>query len=127
MADIVVVTGSRKWANRELLYATLDGWHELAGIASIAEGCAKGADRMAEDWAKEHGILIHHYEADWALMGKAAGAVRNSVMLRSEKPDVVLAFHEDIRNSAGTGDCVHKAGKLGIKVVLTTGKENDDD
>ena len=118
-SDVVVVTGSRRWTNRALLFEVLDGWHELAGIASIAEGCAKGADRFAEEWAAERGIPNHHYPADWPTFGKAAGAIRNGSMLLAEKPDVVLAFHEDIRNSRGTSDLIYKARKMGTKVVLT--------
>ncbi len=34
----VLVTGSRKWRDRELLYEVLDGWRALSGLDVLIEG-----------------------------------------------------------------------------------------
>jgi hypothetical protein len=39
-------------------------------------------------------------------------------MLDEGKPDLVLAFHENIDESKGTRDMVHRARGAGVKVVI---------
>jgi len=39
-------------------------------------------------------------------------------MLDEGKPDLVLAFHTDIKNSKGTKNMIQQAEKRGIKVIL---------
>lgn len=113
-----LVTGSRYWSDREMLFASLDAWHEIVGVASVIEGCARGADGLAEEWAAERGIPNRHFPADWARYGKAAGAIRNSLMLADGEPDFVLAFHDDITTSKGTADMMTKAIDWGLPVQL---------
>ena len=55
--------------------------------------------------------------AEWDTFGKAAGPIRNGWMLKME-PDLVLAFHNDIRQSKGTANMVSIARKKGIEVKI---------
>ena len=48
----------------------------------IVSGGAKGADQMAERYAKEHNHHLIVMEADWDNLGKKAGPVRNEQMHR---------------------------------------------
>ena len=80
----------------------------------IIEGEAKGADSMARVLAKKLGIKVEPYPAKWDEHGKAAGAIRNSQMLKEGKPDFCLAFHNDIKKSKGTADMVKKCQASGI-------------
>lgn len=113
----VLVSGDRKWTDRRLIFDTLDTWHAECGVDVLIEGCANGADRFAEEWAASRGIENRHYPAPWSTFGKSAGPRRNSWMLLDSGPDVVLAFHDDLKNSVGTGDCVKKARREGVMVV----------
>lgn len=113
-----LVCGSRHWKDRDLVFRTLDEWHAIVGISEVIEGCAKGADSIAEDWARSRRVYLTHYPADWDGLGKQAGPLRNSRMLTDGKPQVVIAFHDDLFHSAGTGDMVKKAERAGVKVVL---------
>lgn len=49
------------------------------------------------------------------VWGNAAGMVRNNVML-DLRPDIVLAFHDDLARSRGTAHCVREAQLRGIPV-----------
>lgn len=60
------------------------------------------------------------FPADWKRYGKAAGPIRNQQMIDEGKPDLVLAFHENINESRGTKDMVARARGIGIKVIIIT-------
>lgn len=109
----VLVCGDRHWQDRELLFATLDGYK----ITLVIEGCARGADRLGEQWAQERGIPVEHHPANWERFGRAAGPIRNTEMLRRH-PDMVIAFHDDLSRSRGTIDTVSQAHDLGLPVVV---------
>jgi hypothetical protein len=117
----VLVTGDRNWTNKPLVFFMLNIYNDMLGIESLKEGCARGADRIAEEWAEDHGITPDHYPADWDRYGKAAGPIRNRHML-IEKPDYVFAFHENIKESKGTKDMVNLAVSAGIPTWLHDGK-----
>jgi hypothetical protein len=109
----ILVTGDRNWNDRPTMYTILDGMP----ITSIVEGCARGADRMAEEWAALRKIPVQHFPAKWDLYGKSAGPRRNAEMLTT-KPDLVIAFHKHIEESRGTRDMIKQAERKGIDVHL---------
>lgn len=90
-------------------------------MTQIVHGGARGADRMAGHVAKGLGYPVHVHEADWNAHGKAAGILRNQEML-DRHPDIelVLAFHDDLAHSKGTGDMVRRARAAGIPVNVVT-------
>jgi hypothetical protein len=49
---------------------------------------ARGADTLAEEWAKVRGIPC---TADWDDLGRKAGPIRNAQMLRKGRPELVVA------------------------------------
>jgi hypothetical protein len=68
--------------------------------------------------ASQLGFTVLPFPADWNTHGKAAGPIRNRQMLKEGKPDVVLAFHEDLGRSKGTADMVRAAKAAGIAVKV---------
>ena len=129
----VLVCGDRDWDDVEFMYDELD---KLADIANphIIHGAARGADRIAGEWAKSRMVPVRPFPAKWydlkhplALIkinkfGKEynamAGPIRNQQMLDEGKPDLVMAFHNDIKSSKGTADMVRRARKAGIEVKV---------
>ena len=81
-------------------------------------GGARGADSIAGEEAKEFGLTVLAFSADWRRYGRAAGPIRNLQMLEEGKPDLVIAFHADLDHSKGTKDMVEQARKAGIKVEV---------
>lgn len=107
------------------MYRTLDDAKYYYGMESLIEGCARGADRMAEEWARSRGIIQRekdHFPAEWNKYNLAAGGIRNSQMLKEGKPDMVLAFHRTLNQSKGTADMVRKARAAGIPTFVFPGK-----
>ena len=52
----VLVCGGRAYADRQALYDVLDKLHSLHKIETVIAGGAKGADSLAEGWARERGV-----------------------------------------------------------------------
>jgi hypothetical protein len=121
MVNRVLVCGSRTWSDGGIVWRTLDELNPTV----IIEGCADGADRWAELWAKEHHVPIEHFPADWKHLGRAAGPIRNQAMLDGGAPDLVVGFD---MGTSGTRDMLRKAGKthVPIKVVYGSTPEVDD-
>ena len=94
----------------------------------VIHGAARGADVMAGSIAKNLEIPVRTFPADWERWGRKAGIVRNQAMLDVGKPDYVLAFHDDIQHSKGTGDMVGRAKAHGVpgRVVDSQGSVVDE-
>lgn len=86
---------------------------KLPADTIIVHGVARGADTIAGEVAKKLGMSVEEYPADWKKFGRSAGPIRNRVMLDT-KPDLVIAFHNNIEESKGTKDCVTEARRRGI-------------
>lgn len=109
---VIVVTGGRDFADRGLLRRTLDRLHHEQGVAMVAHGDARGADKLADEWAKDRGVVRYVCPASWGLHGRKAGPIRNRQMLESAKPDLVVAFP----GGKGTADCCRQAEAMGFIV-----------
>jgi hypothetical protein len=94
---------------------------KLPAGSTVISGGARGADTMAEMVAKELGLSFRCYRAEWGTYGLKAGPMRNQRMLDEGKPDVVMAFHQDIGKSRGTADMIRRAKRAGVRVELYSG------
>ncbi len=97
---------------RDVLTRALDAFHARHGVAALIHGAAIGADTHAARWASVAGLEVCLYPADWPGLGRKAGPIRNSQMLREGKPDAVLAFP----GGRGTEGMVALALKAGVPV-----------
>lgn len=116
---VICVTGGRSYTDRAKLDQVLtDIAVDVAESndhfvhVELMHGCASGADRLADDWARKRGTPVYRFPADWAEHGKAAGPMRNQQMVDA-KPDEVVAFP----GGAGTADMVRRAKAAGIRVT----------
>jgi imidazolonepropionase-like amidohydrolase len=82
----------------------------------LIHGAARGADRHADAYGQYRHWEVHPEPAEWTKYGKAAGPIRNQLMLDKYQPDVCHAFHDDLAHSKGTRDMVERAEKAGIPV-----------
>lgn len=108
----VLVTGGRKYRDRQRLYLELDRLHEAKGIDLVIQGGATGADALARDWCAERMVSYRNFPANWSL-GRAAGPIRNAEMLKEGRPDLVVAFP----GGDGTADMVSKARRAGVAIM----------
>ncbi len=75
-----LVAGSRTFSDYPLLCNKLDKLLvNFAPEVTIVSGGARGADMLAEQYAKERGYEMRVFPADWSL-GKRAGMIRNRLM-----------------------------------------------
>lgn len=107
----VIVCGGRDFTDTQHVHNWLDKFHGSKPISLIIEGGARGADRIARNWAQLREIPFQTFLADWESYGRRAGILRNQTML-NQHPDAVIAFP----GGRGTANMVFIAKKAGIKV-----------
>lgn len=116
----ILICGDRFWDDSGTIIATLHNKFPEGGVGhTVIHGACKGADRQAGAVAKGLGFAVIPYPADWDKYGKAAGPIRNRVMLDTG-PNLVIAFHNSIETSKGTKDCVEEAQRRGIPTEVVT-------
>ena len=117
----VVITGDRNWMDEDMIRRRLlmlpSGTEIIHGDNGNDEETV-GVDRIAGRIGHELGLDVKKMPAHWRhrncppdctqLTGKVAGPIRNRAML-TLKPDLVIAFHEDLRRSKGTKDTLKAA------------------
>jgi len=114
---IVLIAGGRAYQDRDLLEHTLDHLHVARGpFTQVIHGGARGADRLAGEWATRRHIAIRQFPAQWNKNGRAAGPIGNQQMLDEGKPDLVIAFP----GGRGTADMVRRAHAADVEVVEIT-------
>jgi len=113
----ILISGDRNWTDKTLIFCTLLEY--IDDVELVIEGSQYGADIIARDVAEELGINTLDMPADWDRYGISAGPRRNIQML-NEQPDLVLAFHDDIKNSKGTKHMIKIAKEAGVPVRLIT-------
>lgn len=121
----ILVTGGRDYEDYDKFCQVMDrfspeaqlGWHEK--VTHIIHGGAKGADAMADRWARDNGIQPVRVDALWDVHGRAAGPIRNKAMLDllDRKDDVVIAFP----GGAGTASMVAIAQAAGVRTASAYG------
>lgn len=111
----VIVAGGRDFDNYELLKTKLDFLlKEVTEPIEIVSGTANGADKLGEKYAREKGLPIKQFPADWSL-GRGAGYIRNKQM--AEYATHCVCFWDE--KSKGTQHMINlaKAEELKLRVV----------
>ena len=107
-----MVTGSRGWTHRGKVQQVFWGMDDnYKGKITLFHGGAKGADRIAAEFAEDLGWEVIEVKADWDVHGKKAGVLRNVQML-DQNPSYVVAFWDG--QSKGTKHAFGEAIKRGI-------------
>lgn len=106
----LAVIGSRTFDDFDLVVEKLDEYD----FDLLISGGAKGADSLGEKYAKEKCIETLIFKPDWKKYGRAAGFVRNKLII--ESCDVVIAFWDG--KSKGTANSLKIAEKLEKKICV---------
>ena len=122
----VLICGSRGWSDPlpiDLILAGLDVRSEgKTERLTVIHGGARGADQLAGRLARGWNADVIEEPADWEQHGKAAGPIRNSLMLEKYDPDVVIAFRSTGKSN-GTDDMIRKAKLAGKPTYVITNAE----
>jgi hypothetical protein len=108
----LLVCGGRHYRNAEAVRMVLDAALR-SGPVTIIQGGARGADKLAREWADDRAVECITFAAEWDRDGTMAGPIRNQRMLVEGKPDMVLAFP----GGNGTANMIRKAQAARVLVV----------
>ncbi len=120
----LVVTGGRDFDDYGMMCRKLNQLlveksktHEIV----IVSGGARGADALAETYARARGYRLEVFSADWQRHGRAAGPKRNAWMAAAGH--ALAAFWDG--NSQETWDLIQRAEdkKIPVRIVLYPFKE----
>lgn len=114
MKKSVAIIGSRDFKDYEKLKITIPFIIPIKDIEKIVSGGARGADKLAELFAKENKIPIEIYKAEWENYGKSAGMIRNKEIINN--CDMVIAFWDG--ESKGTKNSLKYAKKMEKKIKI---------
>lgn len=115
----VLVCGDRDWTDGMLVRQVLEKLRPRV----IIEGGARGADACARAVAPAIEAELLTFWAEWKKHGKAAGPIRNQRMLDEGKPDLVIAFHDDLGRSKGTNDMLARAERANVPTRLVNHRQ----
>lgn len=129
----VLITGSRDWeglAAENRVYRVLDAVQALAyqlgqPLVLVHGDCPTGADQCADRWGRrrEPGVTVEPHPADWTKYGKAAGPIRNKIMVELGA-DMCIGFLKD--GSDGTSGTLKLAEHENIPTFVINWEEEWD-
>ena len=127
----IIIAGSRDFNDYELLKKSaieiITKKTMLPDLTRIVSGGARGADTLGERFAKEFGLEVKKFSADWDGLGKRAGYVRNAEMAKftveDDNDSMLIAFWDG--QSRGTKHMIDLAYKYGLEVHVVNYKENN--
>ena len=116
---MILVCGGRDHIDRKYIWSILDAYRFLYGKFILVTGACcdkwgngRGADKIAEDWARSRQCIYIGFPAEWLEYGKAAGMKRNEEMRDIARPNLVVAF----RGGPGTANMARIADDREIPV-----------
>ncbi len=118
-----LISGGRTWPHQhEVENRVLD--MDCVFDVLIHGACPVGADKHADDTAKETGIQVIRFPAKWKWFGKSAGNIRNEQMIVEGKPDYAYCFWDG--KSPGTRNMIKLLvqHKIAHEVIPATGAED---
>jgi len=115
----LIIAGSRNYEesgeySSVIFNGLIAGIVQYYGVTEIISGLAKGPDSMGKAYGIEHGIKVVEFPAEWDLLGKKAGMVRNHQM--GDYADILVAFWDG--ESKGTKDMIDYMSKLKKQVIV---------
>lgn len=118
----VLLTGSRTWTKPgpiKLLILGLKACYP--DVHFILGDAPNGLDAIAKKVCEEEHVSHRIHIADWDILGKRAGHVRNGEMVK-DHPDLAYAFRSN-GESRGTDNCVKQC--LAAKIPTYTVQQNE--
>ena len=129
----VIIAGSRDMADYEAARKAIgEALGEIGGGAPVrvVSGHCRGADILGERYAREHGLELAVFPAEWNIYGRRAGFLRNTQMadFASEEGSegALIAFWDG--QSRGTKMMIGIAEKKGLSIHVfdLTGRKRSE-
>lgn len=110
---LLVIAGSRTAQKHHVLDA-IQRYPWKKQISKVISGTAHGADRYGEVYARDNGIEVVKFPADWDQYGMSAGPRRNREM--AQNADGLLAIWDG--RSKGTQNMISNARKFKVPKIM---------
>ena len=110
----LIIAGSRGLYRPEAVDALLGAYSWWA--SEVVSGCARGADKAGEAWARDHGVPVVRFPADWRRHGRKAGPMRNREMAAYADALALLWDGE----SVGSKHILGVAKSIGMPWIMAT-------
>lgn len=98
----IIIAGGRHIVDRSLLFRLFDESRLLKQAACVFHGACRGVDVIGEEWAQGHGLVTISFEvtpADWRVIGRRAGPLRNAAMLAAFADGLVVVLDDKCKGS----------------------------
>lgn len=107
-----IIAGSRTILDYQVVKKAIvdSGWD----ITEVVSGKAPGVDTLGELWAKNNGIPVKPFPANWEAYYTQAGPIRNRQM--AEYADALILVWDG--NSSGSRDMLKKAKTQKLKIYV---------
>jgi hypothetical protein len=119
----LLIFGSRNWEHPDLIEALIAGQQTIAFFKgeklTVIHGDNGNADKAAGKFARAWGAHVIPVAADWHRYKRAAGPIRNGVILEKHRIELGVGFRS-FGESPGTDDMLEKLKKAGIPHFLVT-------
>ena len=115
----LLICGDRYWTEISIIKNILASIGP-GNIDLVIEGGQRGADYLARCAAWSYEIPVLEIAAEWDRLGKFAGPIRNTKMLKVGKPTHIVAFHNSIGTSKGTKDMLEQGRRKRIPCRLVS-------
>ena len=116
----ILVTGERDWTDEAQVHAVLaSGLKRLntSDVVIVHGDCPTGADSFAQSFCDKNHVPSERYPATDFGQWPYCGPKRNSHMVKLGAW-IVLAFWSGKIERSGTFDCLTKAVRTGIRVMI---------
>ena len=129
----VIIAGSREMADYEAAKKAIgEAFSEIGRSTQVCvvSGHCRGADILGERYAREHGLELEIFPAEWNRYGRRAGFIRNTQMAEFASEEgcegALIAFWDG--ESRGTKMMIGIAEKkgIGIHVFDLTGRKRSE-
>lgn len=117
----LAIVGSRTFNDFERLKEFIRDNMTISKLTTIVSGGAKGADKLAEDFAQKYDIPITIFYPNWKKYGKVAGFIRNEKIIKN--CDEVIALWDGA--SRGTKHSIELARKHDKKLYILLDKNEE--
>lgn len=108
----IAIVGSRTFQNYDLMCEFIErklSDEEFNSVEAVVSGGTRGADSLAEQYARENGLEMILFKADWRGLGSKAGPMRNVEIIR--ECDICFAFWDG--KSSGTRHDIELCKQMG--------------
>lgn len=134
----VIIAGPREFENYDMLCRAI----EASGfeITEVVSGGCRGADKLGERWAKENGVPVQVFDAEWSNLEQDGAVIKermNPWKKKKEKYNSNAGFYRNglmakygealiaiDGGTGGTGDMIKKAKDAGLEVFRYNIEEN---